>query len=145
MNWIFSQFRTGFLLPVQLAKINLKINFCRLNIQFVKLDFNYQIFQKSSTDQQGDSTLLQLESSCAYQSWWRWVGFSAGIAQRAFNPHKISLRKWVGKNPGQDVPQSLCSRTKKVPCPAVPLSHDKSKNPRTIFFCPGKSWDKTTI
>ena len=53
MNWIFSLFRTGFLLPVQPAKINLEIDFCRLKIQFVQLDFFNLIFQNSSTDQQG--------------------------------------------------------------------------------------------
>ena len=49
MNWIFSLFLTGFLLPVP-AKINFKIDFCRLKIQFVELEFSNLIFQKSSTN-----------------------------------------------------------------------------------------------
>ena len=53
-NWIFSLFKTGFLLPVRPAKINLEIIFCRLKIQFVELDFSNLIFQNSSTDQQGE-------------------------------------------------------------------------------------------
>ena len=53
MNWIFSLFPTGFLLPVQPAKINFEIDFCRLKIQFVEIDFYNLIFQKSSADQQG--------------------------------------------------------------------------------------------
>jgi hypothetical protein len=52
-NWIFSLFQTGFLLPVYPAKINIEIDFWRLKIQFVELDFYNLIFQKSSTDQQG--------------------------------------------------------------------------------------------
>jgi hypothetical protein len=32
---------------------NLKIDFCKLKIQFIELDFYNLIFQKSSTDQQG--------------------------------------------------------------------------------------------
>ena len=56
MNWIFSLFQTGFLLPVvQPAKINFEIDFCRLKIQFVEIDFLNLIFQKSSTDGQGES------------------------------------------------------------------------------------------
>ena len=47
-NWIFSLFQTGFLLLFE-------IDFCRLKIQFVELDFSKSIFQKSSTDQQGVS------------------------------------------------------------------------------------------
>ena len=47
-------FRTGFLLPVQPAKINSKIDFCRLKIQFVEFDFSNMIFQNPSTDQQED-------------------------------------------------------------------------------------------
>ena len=35
------------------AKINLEIDFGRLEIQFVELDFYNFFFQKSSTDQQG--------------------------------------------------------------------------------------------
>ena len=52
-NWIFSLFRTGFLLPVQHAKISFEIDFCRLRIKFVELDFYNLIFQKSSEDQKG--------------------------------------------------------------------------------------------
>jgi hypothetical protein len=40
MNWIFSLFQTWFLLPVYPAKINFEIDFCRLKIQFVELDFS---------------------------------------------------------------------------------------------------------
>ena len=46
-NWIFSLFQTGFLLPVQPAKINFEIDFCRLKIQFFKLEFSKLIFQNS--------------------------------------------------------------------------------------------------
>ena len=56
-NWIFSLFRTEFLLPAQPSKINFEIDFCRLKIQFVELDFSNSIFQNSSTDQQGDCLL----------------------------------------------------------------------------------------
>ena len=54
-NWIFSLFRTGFLLS---TKTNLEIDFCRLKMQFVELDFSNLIFQKSSTDQQGERLSL---------------------------------------------------------------------------------------
>ena len=54
INWIFSLFQTGFLLTVQPAKINFKIDNCRLKIWLAKLDFSYLIFSKSSTDQQGN-------------------------------------------------------------------------------------------
>ena len=37
------------------AKINFEIDFWRQKIQFVELDFYNLIFQKSSTDQQGES------------------------------------------------------------------------------------------
>ena len=53
-NWIFSLFWTEFLLPVLPAKINFKIDSCRLKIQFGKLDFSNLIFQNSSIDQQGE-------------------------------------------------------------------------------------------
>ena len=33
-NWLFSLFQTGFLQPVFPGKINFKIDFCRLEIQF---------------------------------------------------------------------------------------------------------------
>ena len=49
-TWIFCLFQTQFLLLVSPAKINLKINFCMLKVQFVKLDFWNLSFQKSSTD-----------------------------------------------------------------------------------------------
>ena len=39
-KWIFGLFQTGFLLSVQPAKINFEIDFCRLKIQFVELDFS---------------------------------------------------------------------------------------------------------
>ena len=45
-------FETEFVLPVLPAKINFKIDFCRLKIQFVELEFSNLIFQNSSTDQQ---------------------------------------------------------------------------------------------
>ena len=44
-KWIFSLFQIGFLLPVKPAKINFEIDFCRLKIQFVELDFSNLIFQ----------------------------------------------------------------------------------------------------
>ena len=47
--------RTGFLLPVQPAKINFKI--CS---KFVKFDFYNLIFQKSCTDQQVTQEILSL-------------------------------------------------------------------------------------
>jgi hypothetical protein len=52
--------------------------------------------------------------------------------------------------PGQKnvlVPPSLCPRTKKNPCPAVPLSRDKSsiKNPRTNFSVPGRPGPKKIV
>ena len=53
-NWIFSLFRTEFLLPVKPAKINFEFDFCRLKIQLVEFDFSNLIFQNSSTDQEGD-------------------------------------------------------------------------------------------
>jgi hypothetical protein len=51
-NRIFSLFQTGFLL-LWPAEINFKIDFCRLKIQFVELDFSNLIFQKSSANGQG--------------------------------------------------------------------------------------------
>jgi hypothetical protein len=42
--------RTRLLLPVLHAKIDFEIDFCRLKIQFVKLEFSNLIVQKSSTD-----------------------------------------------------------------------------------------------
>ena len=56
-NWIFSLFQTGVLLPVQPAKINFEIDFSRLKLQFVELEFSNLIFQNSSTDQQGELRL----------------------------------------------------------------------------------------
>ena len=52
--------RTGFLVYFELdfyclAKINFQIDFWRLKIQFVELDFYNLISQKSSTGQQGDT------------------------------------------------------------------------------------------
>jgi hypothetical protein len=44
------------------AKINFEIDFCMLKIQFVELDFSNLIFQKSSTDQQGESAIMGLKS-----------------------------------------------------------------------------------
>ena len=61
-NWIYSLFRTWFLLPVQPAQTNFEIDFCRLKIQFVKLDFFNLLFQSSSTDQQGDC-LVKMKKS----------------------------------------------------------------------------------
>ena len=52
-NWIFSLFRTKFLLHVHPAKFNFDFDFCRLKIRFVDLKFSNLIFQNSSTDQQG--------------------------------------------------------------------------------------------
>ena len=64
MNWIFSLFRTGFLLPMLLAKINFKIDFCRLKIQFVELDFSK--FKYRSTGGLYDCTSVrQKESRCS--------------------------------------------------------------------------------
>ena len=37
----------------------------------------------------------------------------------------------------RDVPLSLCPRTKKFPCPAVPLSRDKKVLPVPLSLCPG--------
>ena len=57
--------RTGFLIYFELdfyclcslkksiSKIDFEIDFCRLKIQFLDLDFSNLIFQKPSTDQQG--------------------------------------------------------------------------------------------
>ena len=64
-NWIFSLFRTDFFCLCSLQKSILKLIFAsytgsknpvrnRIKIQFVELDFSKLIFQKSSTDQQGD-------------------------------------------------------------------------------------------
>ena len=39
------------------GKTNFEIDFRRLKIQFVELDFYNLIFQKSSTDQQGELAL----------------------------------------------------------------------------------------
>ena len=44
---------SGFLLPMQPTKINFKIDFCRIKIQSVELEFSNLIFQKSCTDDQG--------------------------------------------------------------------------------------------
>ena len=44
-NWIFILFRTGFLLHVQPAKIYFEIDFCRLKIQLVELDFQTWFFK----------------------------------------------------------------------------------------------------
>ena len=44
-NWIFSLFQTGFLMTMQPPKINYEIDFRRLKIQFVELDFYNLIFQ----------------------------------------------------------------------------------------------------
>jgi hypothetical protein len=41
------------------GKTNFEIDFRRLKIQFVELDFYNLIFQKSSTDQQGDSMFIR--------------------------------------------------------------------------------------
>jgi hypothetical protein len=55
-SWKNQVRRTGFLVYFELdfyclpAKINFEIDFCRLKIQFVQVDFSNLIFQKSSTD-----------------------------------------------------------------------------------------------
>ena len=41
------------------GKTNFEIDFRRLKIQFVELDFYNLIFQKSSTDQHGDSMFIR--------------------------------------------------------------------------------------
>ena len=62
-SWKNQVRQTGFLVyfeldfyclcSLQKSIINFEIDFCRLKIQFVELDFSNLIFQKSSTDQQG--------------------------------------------------------------------------------------------
>ena len=50
-NWIFSLPSLNWIFTATVVcKTNFKIDFCRLEIQFVKLDFSNLIFQKSSTD-----------------------------------------------------------------------------------------------
>ena len=56
-NWIFSLFQTGFLLPVQPAKINFEIDFCRLNIQFDELDFLKIKYRSTGVISSGDLSL----------------------------------------------------------------------------------------
>ena len=47
---------------------NFEIDFCRLKIQFVELDFYNLIFQKSSTDQQGVREIIY--RSCSKRQHW---------------------------------------------------------------------------
>ena len=61
---------------------------------------------------------------------WLWGGF----------PRDGTSRGTSREHPGKDEPLSLCPGTKKFPCPAVPLSRDKSsrKNPGTRSSVPGR-------
>ena len=51
----------------------------RLNIQFVKLDFSKLIFQKSSTDQQGELGEIQWMNFYSLHSFWYYVHHYAKI------------------------------------------------------------------
>ena len=50
-NWVL-------FLPISVGRTHFEIDFWRLEIQFVELDFYNLIFQKSSTDQQGVSAYM---------------------------------------------------------------------------------------
>ena len=52
-------------------------------------------------------------------------------------PRDGTSRGTFRDNPGRDVPLSLCPGTKKIPCPAVPLSRDKKSFLVPLSLCPG--------
>ena len=54
MKWLFSLFQTGFLLPLQPANINFEIDFCRLKIQFVKLDYSKFMYRSTGGKSQSN-------------------------------------------------------------------------------------------
>ena len=49
----FQQIGLNLIFTACVAKMNFEIDFCRLKIQFIDIDFYNFIFQKSSADQQG--------------------------------------------------------------------------------------------